>query len=178
MKKHLAAALIFLTVLCLPAQVLAHVLVTDTSGSYGMIVHVRPDDDPVAGEPAYFYFDLADAGIRVEDYVLELKIAKEDGNIAVVKVEPAGPNGAAARYVFPVQGLYRLELTAASLESGAEITFRFNQLIGRGIASSPLDQPRYAWAEFLLVMSLAALGILVLAVIMRRKAIAAYSKQL
>lgn len=48
----------FLTALFNTHQVYAHVLKTD--GSIGAILHIDPDDDPVAGQSSGFFFDFKD----------------------------------------------------------------------------------------------------------------------
>jgi len=54
--------LVFLTfTFCLlpfPSSLSAHIL--KTSGSIGAVVHIDPEDDPIAGEPSNFYFEFKD----------------------------------------------------------------------------------------------------------------------
>jgi hypothetical protein len=40
------------------SEVSAHTLKTD--GPIGAVLHVDPEDDPIAGQPAYFYFEFVD----------------------------------------------------------------------------------------------------------------------
>lgn len=60
MKKLLFVIVLFVVfiVLILPSKSFAHVL--ETSGSVGAVIHVSPDDDPIAGRITDFFFDFKD----------------------------------------------------------------------------------------------------------------------
>lgn len=60
-----------LLVFALPQTASAHVLQTD--GSIGAVLHVDPDDNPIIGEKATFFFDLKDV---TESSILKVVAAR------------------------------------------------------------------------------------------------------
>lgn len=57
MKKTLLIVLLF-SFFLIPQQAFAHVLQAD--GSVGAVLHIDPDDEPYAGQPASFFFEFKD----------------------------------------------------------------------------------------------------------------------
>ena len=49
---------IFLLFLICTVNVQAHILKTD--GSIGAVLHIDPDDDPIARQSSYFFFEFKD----------------------------------------------------------------------------------------------------------------------
>lgn len=146
-----------------PVTAFAHVLVTDTSGSTGAIIHIVPDDDPVAGEQSSIFIDVQ-GGQQLTNP--EFTISGQ-GAQSKIELSQSG-NMLQANYTFPTQGVYRLTLVSDSK------TFIYDHHVSRGTAS---DQPtkRFIWAEIALIASVIALIALILIAINRRKVILAAS---
>lgn len=170
MKKRLFVGLIVLAVcsMAVAPPALAHVLIMDDTGTKGAILHITPDDNPIAGEPAALYLDIQDgakssANLTVEDTngTAETVEARVDGSLAVFA------------YTFPAQGVYRLTFRVGM--DAQAYSFSHTQRVSRGITASALQPPRYVWAEAVLFTS--GVGIVVLGTIIfnRRKSIAAQS---
>ncbi len=172
MKKLIIGVLIFACCVLIPSQAsYAHVLITDETKTKGAILHIIPDDDPIAGEESTLYFDTqnqlseSDSSVKLviknnamEEQAIEMKV---DGSLAT------------ANYTFPSQGIYNLTFTIKS--NNQSYVFNQTQRVSRGISNSPLSKPTYAWAEILLIasgMSFAVLGIIF---INRRNDIAKHS---
>lgn len=160
-------------VLMIPASVHAHVLIKDQQTGTGAVLHVNPDDDPVAGEPASLFFDIRDGSINTTSQT-RLTITDEQEKVAVVPVELAG-SSVAAKYVFPRQGAYRIQLIISQNGKPAH-TFLHTQRVSRGIIGvGPAARPPI-WAEIGLVGTILVAGIVAIATFNRRQDINTYSK--
>lgn len=166
MKKLTIAALVLCIALAQPAS--AHVLITDRSNTRGAILHLTPDDDPVAGQEATLYFDT-----QTQTNAVSVSIQNKDGEVSS---KTMGLDGtlATTQYVFPAQGVYRLTFTAKS--DNRDYTFTQNQRITRGKTASALDKPTYTWAEITLIICGILFLLLLFTVWDRRKDIARQSK--
>ena len=161
MKKILIITLILCLFLPYPAS--AHVLLQDSRHTMGAVLHVSPDDDPVAGEPSSLVFDIQDQTITSKNYSFTLQIFDPAGSPQVI---PTSINDTtiSAAYIFPAQGLYRLELRADPIEAAKQpLTFTHNQLISRGLASANGPSPKSEVAEIGLIAS--SCGLIVLGII-------------
>lgn len=146
-----------------PAVGFAHVLVTNASGSTGAIIHIVPDDDPVAGEQSNIFIDVQ-SNQPLGNPVLTISRA---GVQSEVKLLQSG-NMLQADYIFPVQGVYQLTITS---QAG---TFSYAQHVSRGIDSGN-SRSRFVWAEISLVVSIVGLAVVALVAFNRRKEILANS---
>lgn len=126
----------------------AHVLITDDTRAIGAVLHIIPDDDPVAGEVATIFFDLQDAKVDLTNGSLLLRV-KAEGKMDEVIPMQIDTSLATAKYTFPTQGQYRLVITAKS--SSGQYTFTHTQRVSRGVLRTGLETPRYKWAEMTLV---------------------------
>lgn len=122
--------LVFLVVFAgvFPGGVRAHI--TQYAGSFAVLLHLEPGDDPVAYEPAKLFFYVSDREKRFEPEdcrcVAEIlhggeRIAKE--NLAVSQERQYGTNVLVMDFVFPGKGVYPVVFTAES-RSGAFEPFR------------------------------------------------------
>lgn len=150
----------------------AHVLVTDETKQRGAILHIIPDDDPIAGQLSTIYFDIQTTQQAISD--ASVTIRSQKGQAETVNVEIDG-SLVIAEYTFPYQGLYSLEFM---INSGDDIsyTFTYSQRVSRGVSESALDRPTHAWAEALFIASSALFVFLVILAINRRRTIAVHSK--
>jgi len=147
----------------------AHVLVTDETKTKGAILHIIPDDDPVAGEEATLYFDTQE---QLSDAKVELTIENAFGDATKVETSKDG-SLVTAKYTFPVQGVYSVAFTLVS--DDARYVFNQSQRVSRGLSTSTLTQPSYAWAEVLLLASGICFAVLIIIATNRRKDIAKHS---
>lgn len=154
----IATAAVGLTVLFAPpAQ--AHVLVVDTTDSKGAILHINPNDNPVAGQKSAIIFDTDNDVLDKNSRVL-LSIKSDDGAVDEIEAEIEGPL-AVAEYTFPARGVYQLSF---AVSTGDEtMTFIYSQRVSRGVATNQLDQPSYEWAKMLLLGT--GIGIVILAIL-------------
>lgn len=138
----------------------AHVLITDESGKTGAILHINPDDDPVAGEQSNLFFDI------------QSRNSLEGATLTIQQVEVPiiiDANTVRATYVFPSQGAYVITLKTQSE------TFVQNQRVSRGISNTNLGKPRYVWAEIALIVCSVGLISMLIVIFNRRREIASRS---
>lgn len=157
--KWLVASLVAVLVALVPQQVFAHVLITDDTKSKGAIAHIIPDDDPVAGEKAVLYFDTQ-GGLLDDKAKVSLSISDAAGEAAQVSTKIDG-SLVTAEYTFPVQGAYKLTFTVDT--ASKQYVFNYSQRVSRGVVSSALDKPSYAFAEIGVLAS--GLGIVLLFIV-------------
>lgn len=167
---------VLVTGICiLPKPAAAHVLVIDEAKTVGAILHINPDDDPIAGESSQLIFDIQSRSITNQTHETTLKITDNQGRAEEVPAKLTGST-ASATYTFPAQGIYRLELTALAKDENDSLTFAHTQRVSRGVAGSALDEPSHAWAEIALIASACSFFVLLIVGFNRRKEIAVYSK--
>jgi len=140
---------LFCFLACTPG-VSAHIVLRDKNANIGALIHVNPDDDPVAGRPAQMNFSIDDssATYRAPYKAYSLSVTGADGKSAqaVMSVTDTTVIGT---YVFPSQGIYTLNLTAKA-ENGKIIAFRDVLRVSRGIVRVEVKEPEYPWATIVL----------------------------
>jgi hypothetical protein len=161
MKKILILSLI----LCifLPSSASAHVLLQNSERTMGAVLHITPDDDPIAGESSNLVFDIQDQAVTNENYSFTLQIFDSLGAPQVI---PTSINKTviSASHIFPTQGLYRIELRADPVETAKQpLTFTHSQLVSRGSSSVSNMFSKFALAEIGLIAS--GCGLLILGIL-------------
>lgn len=124
MRKNSLAGLALVGLLCpaLAGQANAHVLESD--GTIGAVLHIDPDDDPIAGEETGIYFDFKDKTNRYknEDCICQLVI-EQDGQVIYEKpfTRPGG-----GTFTFPSRGVYAVKAVGVPKNAGAFDTFKIS----------------------------------------------------
>lgn len=133
--KILLGLALLLTVNCalLTSSVSAHILLTD--GSIGAVVHISPEDDPIVGQNADFFFEFKDktnsfnpqnCDCRYHVLLNEKKIAS--GNLFGGDVEPSLDN-ASFSLVFPEKGIYTLLINGKPFTPGEFDEFTLKETV-------------------------------------------------
>lgn len=162
-KKSLIALLITVgTILALPQSAAAHVLIGDSSKSIGAVLHIMPDDDPIAGQQSNLFFDIQTQNISKATLTIT-NAATGEANKVPTKVTA---NTVTADYIFPTQGAYNLALT---LKADKTYSFSHAQRVTRGVFNSALDKPTYPLASLALVFCGTAFLVLVILLFNHRK---------
>ncbi len=170
--KLLATLLSLCVLACSFGTVQAHVLLSDSEEKVGSILHITPDDDPIAGEPSNLFFDIQDKQVTEKTYSFTLKIIAEDDTQALAPIAVSGSN-VSANYTFPRQGTYSIILSAEPIDGrGRTLYFEQAQRVSRGIAGNQAQQA-YVWAEMGVVASCSALVVLGIVAFNKREALAA-----
>lgn len=152
----------------------AHMFSKDAETESGAVLHITPDDDPIAGENSLFVFDIENAPPPNPSIVAMLTIADDQNHAAAV---PAHLNEhmVKAEYTFPSQGLYTITLT---LEQNGQQTHNFtqSQRVSRGTLINETASSKPLWAGLGALASGVAAVIVAFIAFYRRKVINSYSK--
>lgn len=169
--KWIVVVLLITLLALVPHTAAAHVLVTDETRSKGAIVHIIPDDDPVAGEKAVLYFDTQ-GGLLDDQASVSFMVSNSAGEVVHVSTKTDG-SLVTAEYVFPIQGVYDLTFTVAT--SGKQYVFNQSQRVSRGMVGSALDKPSYAAAEIGVLASGIGIVLLLIVAFNHRAGLASHS---
>ena len=97
-----------------PGTAEAHVLQTD--GSIGAVLHIDPDDDPIIGKPATFFFDFVDRQKKFDPAKCDctVNILDDQGKVLVTNplFQASGQSGLSYplfSYTFAQKGVYTIE---------------------------------------------------------------------
>lgn len=161
--------------LLVPTRASAHVLLSDQYKQSGAVLHINPDDDPVAGEPSGLFFDIQDKAVNQENYSFSLSIEQDTQRIlAPITIQDSGIY---ASYTFPAQGVYKIILSAEPVNiANKPLVFVHTQRISRGIQSGAAIQKTHLWAEIGVIAGLSGFMVLGIIIFNRRKALAEYSR--
>lgn len=113
--------LLLVTFLVIPTNANAHVL--KTSGSVGAVVHVTPEDDPIAGEATDFYFDFKDTQGRFKaencDCTVTILKAGQEAYSAPLFQNNSDPSltNVSFSYTFPEKNIYQVKISGKPLTS-------------------------------------------------------------
>ncbi len=170
-------SLLGLGIVCIVAMqgstVSAHVLVMDEEKSAGAILHVIPDDDPVAGKKSTLFFDIQDKIVANGSAVTLTITPQYGGEREFVKTTIAG-SLVTAEYIFPSQGVYEIRYTVKT--DSDYYVFVDSMRISRGVALAKFDESRHIWAEAILLACAVAAVLCMIIAWNRRDAIVAQSK--
>ncbi|HRH31119.1 MAG TPA: hypothetical protein PK950_00435 [Candidatus Paceibacterota bacterium] len=103
----------------MPLPASAHVLKTD--GTMGAILHIDPNDSPVAGEPASIFFDLKDSAniFAVENCVCVVSVLQSGESILEKTVTRIAP----VTYTFPERSIYTVQFSGTPKAGEGAATF-------------------------------------------------------
>jgi hypothetical protein len=123
---RLALLVLPLVVLSVTAPVQAHFLAID--GNIGVTLHVDPNDDPVANQPATFFFDVADkAGkFTLANCTCQASLLQNGKQIYTQSIAATGFTQAGFGYTFTSPGVYGVRLVGTPLTSNAFQPFTIN----------------------------------------------------
>lgn len=149
--------------------VFAHVLKTD--GNIGAVVHINPEDDPIAGEKTTIYFDVKDkeGKFSSENCLCIFKVSTKGQDIYMQTI-----TGTVAEYTFPARDMYTLELKGTPKYEGVFTPFtltydvRVERVTEINNTESDLSNSSYDSGSYLPYASLAILVIIAF-VIYKRK---------
>ncbi len=146
---------LYLALLLLPvASVSAHVLEAD--GSIGAVMHISPDDDPIVGEPATFYFEFKDkqGKFRSESCDCMFKVLKNEQEIFSEKLfqnsTATGLDSALLSYTFPEKNVYQIKLSGSPKNDGDFQAFNLGYVlrVERGVGDPPKKSDTWQIAIF------------------------------
>lgn len=143
----------------------AHVLKSD--GSVGAVLHVSPDDDPVAGVSTEFFFELKDKDGKFipEDCDCTATVL-QDGKAIYTQSLFQDKGGASFSYVLPQKGIYIVQINGKPNSQNAFQPFTLSwdiRVAREEIIETPAKEgidTNIVWYSVLLVM-VVVVGIIV-----------------
>ena len=169
-----------------PSFIFAHVL--KTSGSVGAVVHVSPEDDPIAGEPTDFFFEFKDKEGKFtpencDCKVLILKSGQEVYSSPLFQnnTDPSLTN-ASFSYTFPEKDIYKVKISGNPLTPDVFEAFNLeydirvareseNLQTGSQIKDEPQKENWLSTFSVPLIGGAFIVGLLIFALIKRQKTI-------
>jgi hypothetical protein len=115
--------LVVLALALAPDAAFAHVLKSD--GSIGAVMHVKPDDDPIVGQPAEFYFEFKDKLGKFKPELCDCNFLVLQGGRTVFERKlfqsntASGLDSALLSYTFPQKGVYHIRVAGQPVRSGS-----------------------------------------------------------
>lgn len=143
MKKiYFCLAFVFIAITVSPAAQ-AHVLKFDNG--IGAVLHMDPQDDPVAGELTRFYFEFSDKTGTFDAQTCDCSVEVSRNNVTLEKlaVRTDSREALAAQFTFPLRGAYQITVSGSPKNSGAFPSFTLSYVVrvnkGAGIGQTNLD---------------------------------------
>lgn len=118
-KKLALSILFFITFVCsFHAVSFAHVL--ETNGDVGAVLHIDPDDEPLAGKPSNFFLEFKDKSGKFDpkDCVCTVTITKNGETIFSENLFQESDSGVFA-FTFPEKNIYMLQVTGAPTDKNS-----------------------------------------------------------
>ena len=169
----------FMVVWCLlGSSVQAHVLLKDKTTNTGAILHINPDDDPIAGEETIMFVDIQDSAssTRLPYGAYDFFITNEAGERQNVPMEAGGSINTVV-YTFPNRGVYTLEVASKpAYDSLQPVHMTYSLRVSRGIGTAYVTNQANEWATPLLIMCVTGFVLLCITAFHNRKAIFVHSK--
>jgi hypothetical protein len=178
MKKYLVLIIVLMAIITCPNHVFAHVLLRDSQANIGSVLHINPDDDPIAGKPAQLYFDIQDKSsqTRLPYAAYNLSVTNEANVTSVIPLDASTGSTLLATYTFPVQGLYRLRLYSnARYDNFLKVTMVDSIRISRGLSNPGQVVSPHTVASTIALVSVIVFLVLSIIGFNNRRAIARHS---
>ena len=128
MKKYILACALLSSSLLLGRASVAEAHFLSADGSVGAILHVDPDDDPIAGQTATFLFDIKDkqGKFQLADCDCKVVVQENGQELASQPLSQAGPSTASFSFVFPKKDVYKVQLIGSPLQPNGFQPFTIN----------------------------------------------------
>lgn len=163
-----ALALVGLIVYGLQPPAYAHVLLREDSGELSAVLHINPDDDPIADRAADLFFDLESRQQLAAGTPVTITVQKPDGGLDSMHRQLDANGDIGLEYTFTSKGSYLLRLEIVGRD-GSTLMLSHSQHVTRGKAADP-SLHQHPLAEFILVVSISIFAILtILAIVHRRE---------
>ncbi len=172
--------LIFFSALVLPTNISAHVLKYD--GSIGAVLHVNPEDDPIAGEVSNFFFEFKDKKNKFIPGNCDcvVKVIKDGSEVFTQNLFKDNSNPSLTNisfsYTFPSLGIYSIVINGKSKDGSFDsFSLKYDVRVARMTSNQPVatTTPTSNWFlqhQLHIILPLAiAFGTLVIYVMTRKR---------
>ncbi len=140
---------VFLIIFIAPTS--AHVTYKDDSNNSLVVLHVTPDDDPIAGNETSLFFSLKDEHLSSDKNIYRLLITNSDNLTIEVSTYAIEKLSFGAKYIFPTPGRYKLKLVIEPVyiyatENSSNSTFEYELEVNRGVYTESKSKSKILWA--------------------------------
>jgi hypothetical protein len=142
--RRLAAALLpgLLLALLLPLPAFAHQLATDNQ--MGVVMHIDPQDDPIAGKPATIFLEFKDksTAFTLSDCDCKLAVSANNTQLYAENLLQSGTGSnaseASVSYTFPQRDAYAITVSGTPLRGVQfqQFSVTFNVRVDRGAGAA------------------------------------------
>lgn len=155
--------------LSIPRLVSAHVLLT--SGSIGAVLHIDPDDDPIANQPSTFFFDFKDTTnhFSLQTCDCQFGIFSSGKQIFNQPLPASTKTTATVTYTFLTRSVYTIKVAGKPTDgsSFSPFTLSYDVRVSR---SSNQPQTENGQSPYLLyIVGVSLLVFLIIFVIMKQR---------
>ncbi len=179
MRRLISSVLLGLLFFLTPQTALAHILKSD--GSIGAVLHISPDDDPIAGEQSSFYFEFKDKEGKFDPQkcLCNVTILQSDKDIYSQplfkdNLEPSLKN-ASFSFTFPERDVYKVKISGTSVGGEfAAFELIYDIRVERSVNSEPVkstdEENNWFWSHAIhLIGGFLLGGFLVFALIAQKR---------
>lgn len=159
----------------IPQWAAAHGLIADETGKIGAILHIAPDDDPVAGQISGLGFDVHTPE-DISNWAIKLSVNRPGGKTDEVPVT-AKVRSIHGEYTFAGRGVYELDLSLKPKSGDVPATvFKYSLRVTRGVTGQSEAVPAPLWAQAGCLIAVWGLMVLVIVAYNRRQKISKTSR--
>ncbi len=174
MKKYILLFVsIFILFATVPQTVFAHVLKSD--GDIGAIIHIDPEDSPVVGEPATFFFEFKDKSGKLNlaqcDCIVTIANRGTQVLSQPLSTSSSSLNSPAFQYTFPAKSLYTV-VVKGSPKAGASFqsfALSYDIRVDRGGDAGSVTEKKQSHITHYIIFGGGFLALLILYLVERRK---------
>ncbi len=122
------------SIIIFPSLVTAHVVKSDKS--IGAVLHIDPDDDPIAGEKSTFFFDIKDKSGRFQESNCKCKLIVKQSDIVIY--EELFNRSGGGTFSFPERGVYSVSAVGEPISGNTFTPFElsYNIRVERGVGKN------------------------------------------
>lgn len=156
MRKIITVLVLIISFFLIPDKVSAHFSVAD-KGIQG-IMHIAPDDDPIVGEQAAFYFEFRDISQKFRPAACDCTfIIEKEGK--EIYAQPLFENNAnpsltnpSLTYTFPERNIYKVKIVGKSITANSFEPFALTydvrlERVSKDQPAKPQDGDERNWFE-------------------------------
>ena len=143
MMKVRIAAILSITLVyfgLLSRPVLAHILASDKS--IGAVMHIDPEDNPIVGQPSFFFFEFKDKTGKFDPANCDCKVSILESNKQIYTQDLFAGNpqpnlsNSSFSYIFSHRGVYNIQVSGTSVvkNSFPAFTLQYDVRVSRVIS--------------------------------------------
>lgn len=150
----------------------AHVLQSD--GNIGAVMHIDPDDDPIALQPAYFFFDFKDKTGKFTPVNCTCVFSIEEAGKQIYSQPILKSDNELITFTFPQKDVYTVKVTGtpSPVDSFQPFTLKYDVRVSRAAASTSSLAAAAGpgnWFSTHVIHIVAVLGAVIIAIIVSLK---------